>query len=190
MTDREWTAVVLLLDKGWPQDFGEAEEGAYRAVLRRFDPQVVAQAVGDLAAAGAKFRPSVGEVAAACNAIVGNMAPGDFDAPSWLEVYPVAERAAYRFMRASAKATQYVRDQLGDVAAAWFANGGREQILGAKLGEDQYAHRNRQDIGKAYDAFVETQRQRAARGLTVTTVESHGGLHAATDLRTLNRGDA
>jgi hypothetical protein len=179
MTDqREWASVFIVLDGGWPQDFTTDHEAAYLAVLRRFPVATVAQAVGDLAAAGAKFRPSVGEVAAECRRLTGD-APEEFDAPSWVEVLPVADRAAYRWLRNPPEAARFVREQLGDVAAAWFANGGREQILGANLGADPYAAKNAADIGKGYDTFVATQRTRAAKGLTVTTVDAHGGLVAS-----------
>lgn len=200
--DAGWATIGMALEHGWPSEtFTAGTEGGYRVLLSQYGAATVTAALERLTDRGVspdahaldkKRRPTAPEIAQECRVLLGRAGvEADFDAPAWVEVYPVAERAAYRWMNRSKAAVDHVREQLGDVAAAWFANGGREQILGTMMGDGEFGHRNRVEVGRTYDAFVQTQRSRVARGLPVTTVEARGGLVAAVDqVRALPGGQA
>lgn len=174
-----WATIGMVLDLGWPAPFPEEAEEAYRAVLGRFPVEHVARAVQDLAASGAKFRPSVGEIAAECHRIAGTDSnPAVFHAPSWAEIYEPCEDAAHRHRSSKAKALALVDERCGPVAAAWFAAYGRTAFLSpsAAYGCSTYGEANRRELGKSYERFVASQRDCVAKGLTVATTTERGGL--------------
>ncbi len=63
MTDDEWGTISLVLSKGFPGEFDEGSELAYRTMLGDEDPAALLLAVKTIGVrTGATFRPSVSEV--------------------------------------------------------------------------------------------------------------------------------
>jgi hypothetical protein len=63
-TNDEWDSLCLLLEEGWPGEFGEGARGAWRVMLNDYTVEEVFRAIKGLVARGGKFRPSVAEVVA------------------------------------------------------------------------------------------------------------------------------
>lgn len=184
--DQHWASIEYILDEGWPNAFTPESADAYRTVLTRFPAHLVAHAVGELAAAGSKFRPTIGEIAAECHRIRGTQAAADqFDAPTWDEIYPGVENLAFRYQDKPG-GPEAVEGKYGPVVAGWFARGGSVRLLTGRCGDPTYGSRNQATIAGGYRAFVENQRTRAARGLTVATRHDRGGLRPVDQLRALD----
>lgn len=60
----EWASLCLIIEEGWPGEFTDAAEQAWRLLLDDYDAGQVLAAVKGLVARGGAFRPSVAEVVA------------------------------------------------------------------------------------------------------------------------------
>lgn len=81
MTDDQWKALAMLLDKGfkWREPFVGAVEDTYQVLLDGYEPAQIASAITALVASGQVFGPTPGEIVAQIRE--------DPDIPVWSEAY-------------------------------------------------------------------------------------------------------
>lgn len=164
MTDEQWDAIAMLLDKGfkWKQPFGEASAAAYRVLLDGYDGEQIASALRMLIARGQVFGPTPGELVALihhdpsrptfdemCRLVYGRggILRARPRASSWPDA-AARDRAYHQAaMDRAAQLHPLVATFVDRVTLDWLRN--------LALDHDDYGELNRKDLLARWEAHVE-----------------------------------
>lgn len=170
--DDEWGAFCLLLEEGWPGDFDDRTQRAWRVLLDRHDPQEVIAAVQHIVAEGHTFRPSVSEVVAAIRR--------DPTKPAFAEVIQLIYGRG-GILRARPTVTRWATDherrhleeeaawsratELHPLVAAFARAQGLERLRRMNLDDPDWGDKRRADLQREWDDFAGRTDDRQAAAL-------------------------
>lgn len=161
MDDRKWDAIGLLLDQGWPGEFGDEAQGAYRTLLEGAEPEAILAAIRVLVRRGGTFRPSVSEIAAELNSDPGR--------PTWSEAFRLLFGArGLLTVRPEESALRRAEDR-HPLLAAFIRQEGYER-LGQLPVHDPDNPWCRKDLERAWDRLERRADDRQAAGLALDEV--------------------
>lgn len=159
MTDREWDALMALLEEGWPGTFTDEAADSYRALLGYRDPAELLMALRSLVERGARYRPSPAEICGALN--------HDVNEPTWAEAYGMlfGPRGVVH-VRASEEALK-LADRLHPFVGAFVRAQGLDRLRRLPLEDPDWGGKERNDLGRQWDLHVEQCRSRLLEGRTL-----------------------
>ena len=160
ITPDEWASLCLLIEEGWPGEFGDAAEKAWRVLLDDYDADRVLRAVKALVARGGKFRPSVAEVVAEIR--------HDPSRPTFEEAYRLIygrggvlrARLPYAgpIVDADARRGEAMRARMSEIhplVAAFVDRFGLGRLRALAVDDPDYGELRRKELREAWDRHVE-----------------------------------
>jgi hypothetical protein len=193
-SDSQWRSFCLLVEQGWPGEFGAATRAAWRTLLDGYEPATCIQALRSLIAKGGTFRPSVSE-------LVGEIA-ADATAPTFEEaVQMLYGPGGIMFARPAVTrwASEHERRALADSAiaqramqthpllAAFVESVGVEHLRALSLDDPDWGAAARRGLAREWEAFTERAHQRQAAALAQGR-PPRDGLRAFSPLAALGMG--
>lgn len=160
--NEKWDAIGLLLENGWPGEFDDAAQGAYRALLHGYDPEQVAVALRVLVRRGNRFRPSAAEIAAEIDADPGR--------PTWSEAYRLMfGQRGLLTIRPGAACLRRAEDK-HPLLAAFVRQEGYERLRMLPVHDPDWGEKVRRDLEASWDALGARADHRRSRGLELDAV--------------------
>lgn len=177
----EWAGICLLIEEGWPGEFGDAAEKAWRVLLDDYDAVQVLRAVKLLVTRGGKFRPSVAEVVAEINY--------DPSKPTFEEVYRLIfgrggvlrARVSYAgpIVDADQKREKAMRARMTEIhplVASFIDRYGLSRLRTLELDDPDYGELRRKELREAWDRHVDAMDGREAAALVAGRRDGLRGL--------------
>lgn len=195
MTDEQWDAIALLLDKGfkWKEQFGDAQLTTYRILLDGYDEEQIAGALRILVARGQVFGPTPGEIVA--------LIRSDPSAPTFIEAYRLifghkgilAAKPAERWFadagemgRAHRQAQRARAGEMHPLVASFVERYGYTRLEELELNDPEYGDAKRRELERQWDAHCEATEGRDLAAMALPRGE--GGLRRLDPLSALGLG--
>ena len=162
MSAPEWDTIALLLENGWPGDFDDAAQGAYRALLAGYDPEQILIGLRVLVRRGGTFRPSVSEIAAVID--------GDPGRPTWSEAYRLLfGTRGLLSIRPERRAIERA-DERHPLLAAFIRMEGYDRLKMLPVSGEDRGEFVRRDLERSWNSLCERADQRRASGMALDEV--------------------
>lgn len=183
MNDREFDAVVQLVEECWPGPdvFDQRKRDAWQLMLGHHEAADVAAAVHRLVQTGDHWRPSVAEVAAAINADPGF--------PSWDEVYEVIYGRG-RVTRAPTDEEAIARAAEAHEAIGLFVRAkGLRALQLLPINDPVYGQLRQRELRENWEQHVDRYQERRREGRVMAALgrPAHGELQRFDPLAALER---
>ena len=157
MTDEQWDAIALLLDKGfkWREPFGGAQLTAYRLLLDGYDEEQIAGALRTLVARGQVFGPTPGELV--------EVMRHDPSRPTFTEAYRLI------YGRGGLLWTRGVRiDDVHPLLQSFVGRYGLDRLRLLEVDHDDYGDLKRRELESQWDAHCEAMEGRDVAALALS----------------------
>jgi hypothetical protein len=157
-----WDAIGYLLENGWPGEFDDGAQAAYRTLLDGYQPEQIVAALRSLVRRGGRFRPSVSEIAAELNADPGR--------PTWSEAYRLLfGQRGFLTVRPEEAALRRANDR-HPLLAAFIRQEGYERLTMLPVHDPDWGEKTRRDLERAWERLEERADHRAAAGMAIDAV--------------------
>ena len=160
--NEQWDAIGLLLENGWPGEFDDAGQGAYRALLAGYDPEQVLIALRVLVGKGGTFRPSASEIAGQIESDPGR--------PTWSEAFRLIFGSRGFLTVRPERAAIEGAEAKHPLLAAFIRQEGYDRLKMLPVHDEDRGEWVRRDLGQAWDRLTERADQRRASGMALDEV--------------------
>src|SRR5947209_11184187 len=154
-TDTQWAGFCALLREGWPGDFDEAAQDAWRLLLSDVEPQEAVAGLRVLVAKGSRFRPSVGELVAEIRS--------DPTRPTFDEALAQLVRAIQ--VRPDAAVLERGAEWMHPYAHAFLKSFGVDRFRRLEIYDDDYGDLRMTELRDAWQRFETRAESRERSGL-------------------------
>lgn len=159
MIDREWNALMALLEEGWPGTFPDEAADSYRALLGHRDAGELLMALRTLVEQGARYRPSPAEICAVLNR--------DVTEPTWAEAYGMIFGPRGVVHDRDTDEALRLGNRLHPFVGAFVRAQGLDRLRQLPLNDPDWGGKERNDLGRQWDQHVERCRARLLEGRTL-----------------------